>query len=435
MPDGRWYDERDHRSKLVQTWNRSCRPLVILPPPAEDEAPALEAAVHVLTNTLARFLPQATLVIPHGWMSTQGRGGDLATALQEVVHWADSRARFDFTDDLPSKWSAGPIVAIGEGHPADVMRFIPRTGGVYVAPSQAIAPKSEPGDLLGGIIAGCLAARDVFLAASGMHDLRPQKPFLFQAAQTAPRTDVDLGEVRLIGAGGVGSNIVYFVPFLGVKGRFTIIDHDNVTRSNLNRCLLYSETHARTRALKAQVAEEYLRKAGIPALGHPMTYSQHVRMNGRGRPDVVLMMANEEQVWNTLQNNYPPLTFSSATSANWGIHTARHAPINDACVACLLGSHDVAALKLACDEGTVGEGERKAMGVLPFFAPLAAALTLAHVLDTYANDVRPRENMRMTNLKVTYPRVDAVRLGRRDGCVCAYQDLEVYAHVLRPSGM
>ncbi|MFA5862546.1 MAG: ThiF family adenylyltransferase [Candidatus Thermoplasmatota archaeon] len=305
-------------------------------------------------------------------------------------------------------------------------RFIPREGRAEDVPPGTSPRGVGHADALGGIVAGCLAARDVFLAVSGLTDLQARSPYEFAAARKGLPSGLDLGTVHVVGAGGVGSNMLYFAPLIGMRGRFHIIDHDRVSASNLNRCLMFEEMHARLSHDKARIAKEYIVTRGSRAEAHVMKYSDFVRANGRGTPHAVWMMANEDEVWNTVQNNFPPLTFSAATSASWGIHSARHRPIDDACVACVLGMHDKVELKLACDEGQVGPPERRQLGVLPFFAPLAAAVALGHISDELSGGDPPRENLRMTNLAGPYPRILDTRIGRRNGCVCNAQDAETY---------
>lgn len=424
MSDAEWYAERDHRSELVTTWDKTLRPVVILDSSLARSREG-ETVLEVLVNLLARFMRTATVAVPGGLEPHH------ASRLVAVARAADPRFRLELTDAIPADQSGEPRIAIGRVEAATT-RFIPLTGGIAVLPATTTLPIGEAPDPMGAILAACLAARQVFAEAAGMKALLATKPYEFRA-MTSGASRRHLGTVHIIGVGGVGSNIAYFAPMFGLRANFVLIDHDTVSASNLNRCLLFSDADARGKARKVAVAAEYLARHGVKADQQAMTYADYIRTHGRGTADIVLMMANEEEVWNTVQNNYPPVAYSSATSSSWGIHTARHTPIQDACVACLLGLHEQAAAPLACDAGQVGPPEKKQLGVLPFFAPLAAALTLAHVLDDLATSPLERENLRLSNFSVAYPRITRTRITKRPGCVCSAQDAAVYADVLAVS--
>lgn len=428
--DEAWYRERDDRSNLVQSWDVTLTPLIVVAPELARTRDG-QITLEVLVNIIARFMRTAVIVLAEQ-PSILHPHDSLRDVLVAAAHDAEPRFKLDFVAEPPHDWHAGPTTGLGRIEDARMHKIIPLAGGVAHSPPAHALPADEAPDVVGAIVTACFAARDVFFAASALEELRPRKPYTYRAMQN-PLRATNLGNVHLIGAGGVGCNIVYFLPFLPITAEFVIIDHDTVGASNLNRCLLFTNAHARDDARKAAVAAAFLEDHGARATPAPMTYAKYIQDHGRGNPDVVFMMANEEEVWNTLQNNFPPLTYSAATSANWGVHTARHEPLSDACVSCLMGLHENATAPMGCDTGQVGPPENKRLGVLPFIAPLAAVLTLAHVLD---DAVAPKEsaNLRLTDAGVPYPRMRASRLGKRTGCACSAQDPEIYRTILDSEG-
>jgi molybdopterin/thiamine biosynthesis adenylyltransferase len=64
--------------------------------------------------------------------------------------------------------------------------------------------------------------------------------------------------VAIVGLGGLGSHIAQSLAYLGV-GSVTLIDHDRVSQSNLNRLVGATPEDAATQRLKVEVAERMIR--------------------------------------------------------------------------------------------------------------------------------------------------------------------------------
>jgi len=66
-------------------------------------------------------------------------------------------------------------------------------------------------------------------------------------------------KVLIVGAGALGNEVAKDVVLAGYK-KISIVDMDHVVRSNLNRCLFFSEKDAEERKLKAEVLAEKLHR-------------------------------------------------------------------------------------------------------------------------------------------------------------------------------
>jgi len=64
--------------------------------------------------------------------------------------------------------------------------------------------------------------------------------------------------VLMVGAGALGNEVAKDLVLSGFKN-LTIVDMDHVVGSNLNRCMFFTEEHARTRAPKADVVAQGVR--------------------------------------------------------------------------------------------------------------------------------------------------------------------------------
>lgn len=439
LDEEEYYERRDDRTDIVTDWDASKEPLVIVSPRAKESRP-IQAALLVLANTVARFLPHLTIAVgdEHPYLLDDNDNRPISRVLEEVMQEADPFGSFVVTDSPPESWNRGPVVALGDTDrtlPSTIFR--PLRGSVQIVPEGADPDNNEEADRIGGLLAGCLAAREIFLEVSSRSDRRAEDTYIFRPFEGAPypnegQVKPRYEQLHLIGVGGVGANIVYMIPLLGWTPRIHLIDDDVVTWSNLNRCLPFTAHHAHHAERKVDAGASYLEKHGIQAERRPMRYGEYVEESGRGEPDAVLMMANEDYVWNTVQNNFPPTVYSAATSPNWSVHTSRHIPLHDACVACLWGQHDHETPPMACDVGDVSdEEEEEELGVLPFLSPLAAVLTLGEMALTENLTGSPGPNLRITDLKSQYPRTLATTLTERSPCVCQDQNDLLYRDLLR----
>lgn len=63
---------------------------------------------------------------------------------------------------------------------------------------------------------------------------------------------VSNAKVLVVGAGALGNEVVKLLLQLGVRF-ITVVDHDNVVKANLNRCIFFTEKDAEEKAFKADV--------------------------------------------------------------------------------------------------------------------------------------------------------------------------------------
>lgn len=66
-------------------------------------------------------------------------------------------------------------------------------------------------------------------------------------------------QVAIVGMGGLGSHAAQQLAYLGIH-RFALIDHDRVSRSNLNRLIGANEDDARERRYKVEIAEQMVQR-------------------------------------------------------------------------------------------------------------------------------------------------------------------------------
>src|SRR5579862_6800700 len=65
--------------------------------------------------------------------------------------------------------------------------------------------------------------------------------------------------VGIVGLGGGGSHVAQQLAHIGV-GRYTLVDHDRIERSNLNRLIGGTEADVNRQALKVAIAARQIKR-------------------------------------------------------------------------------------------------------------------------------------------------------------------------------
>jgi hypothetical protein len=151
---------------------------------------------------------------------------------------------------------------------------------------------------------------------------------------------------------------------------------------------------------KAARCREFLVDTGMKADGFDRDYNEFPS-NHEGldlaTPDIVLCFANENNIWNTIQQQYPPICFHATTSKSWGIHVGRHIPLVENCLVCTFQNYIQSEIAFKCAEAEIHPhrglaGEPSNTAILPFLAPAAALVTLSELIKVLGLGVQVREN-------------------------------------------
>jgi len=203
----------------------------------------------------------------------------------------------------------------------------------------------------------------------------------------------DLGRIHLIGCGAIGSSFAFLYPFCRQTGNLLLVDPDHIEAHNTSSSLLFTFQDSVGNLEKVRVCEKYLAEFGIPATHLNKEYSEfpydHSSTDLKAA-DIMLCFANENNIWSTIQNLYPPLCLHATTSKSWGIHIGRHIPLIENCIMCTFKDILETAFLPVCAGITlpVKTSERERVdsrlhtAIFPFLAPAAAIVTLAELLKT-----------------------------------------------------
>lgn len=188
---------------------------------------------------------------------------------------------------------------------------------------------------------------------------------------------IQLGNVHLVGAGSVGSSLLYFMRMLPIQGQVDVVDCDVVKLENLNRSPIFTAHDAVNERAKVAVGHDYLNDH-IEVLGHNMRYAEFVDTEQNGRPDVVIPVANEYGVRASVQFNRPPVMVHTTTGGS-RVYVRRNIPIADPCLLCHFPP-DETGFDPGCAHAPISQSSSSSDEVdspdaaLPFVSVMAGAL-------------------------------------------------------------
>jgi hypothetical protein len=303
----------------------------------------------VLANILPRMWPSVTFPVSPQInrivMTPLSNAPDLAVAIMETARIASGAVGYT----LKSSDSPNFIIAIGPAkRQADV--YINADGWVAYISNQSIDVLFCPsaGNPFGPIAAACFGAAEAFRAflrklgcTNGIAQ-RPVSTFRYSVlrglgsqatnANVPLPSKVSLGEFTLVGAGAVGSSLVYtlaIVPKLG--GTIHILDDETIDGPNLNRYLIarLADIGVKKAILAAKILNGKIKVE--PFYGSYETYP--------GRQNIPLLVStvdnrNQNATRRAIQSDLPRLILHGATGEE-KVSVARLDFSSGACLGCL----------------------------------------------------------------------------------------------------
>lgn len=356
--------------------SRFARDVDVAFPPVDPDA-ELPPQKSTLGEQCLRRMAQAD---PHGHFDAVGDAADreydcvLALGNPRVSSNSDSTIRID-----GAGWRAR---VVRDGSVASV------TGG-----------NDNP---IGPAVAACLGGAEVFKTVAGMPPASRSAEFLYDAfnhrlnpddtaANDPPfPTSLELGTVRMVGVGSVGSAAAYFLRRLPADSTVQLVDHDEVELVNLNRSPLFTAEDALESAMKVDTASQFLADH-MDARSFPVDYESFEDADP-ANPDVVLPLANERNVRSNIQYGRPPLQIHATTSQS-DVAVRRTIPLDEPCLLCHFPPSE-APVDTTCAEGPTtapgGDGGDSGHGpdaAFPFASFLAGCFVVAELaklpLDSY----------------------------------------------------
>jgi hypothetical protein len=182
---------------------------------------------------------------------------------------------------------------------------------------------------------------------------------------------LDVGKVLMVGAGGVGCCLAYWLSHFKKTGHWLVVDKDMVELSNTNRCLGFTAEDAgwpgKTPRAKSVVAAELFGAEPVEKWYHDLDDDSF-------KPDLVLPLANEHRVRQFITQRAEPIILHSTTAQSWTSQLHRHIPSKDGCMPCRFPSAPTSA-EFKCSTTKLAlPGGQSTDAALPFLSSTSALL-------------------------------------------------------------
>lgn len=305
-------------------------------PPGQEQRPDAVAAFLLAGNLLCRMFHRVTLVAPDVPLGPNPwRLQRLRDAEEALAGMAAGELRWGACEEADISLSVGAKGTLSAGRTAIV------TFDGWNAALDVVLSESRPGPF-GALFAACYGAAQVFLHASQLAgSARPLiAPFSLSLLTYAEGgrylplpAAIDLGSAHLVGAGAVGSAMVYALGHLtSLRGRLHLIDNDRVDQSNLNRYVLMRQRDIGS--YKTEAAARALGGTGLEAVSYPVSYAGLCEKGGV-HPELLITPVDSEFGRRDLATTLPRAVLNAATGLST-VTVSRHGFADGrACLHCL----------------------------------------------------------------------------------------------------
>jgi hypothetical protein len=391
-----WYRRRDDRTSLnpgVEKYQEFSIGIIVFDDLENNFSN--QAMLLIAVNIISRWCRKIRIQLKDSNCCLPGYGAEtMKTILEKTMMKADPFGDYTFgklTNDLDQ------ILMVGNA-PKDFRQphyWINSNGwlagvGFGKERNNPILEKSE--NIIGPAFSACLGASELFKLANGIGNQEEFETWTsllnFETSteikdlqnSTWP-SKLELGRILLIGCGAIGSSFSYLLNLTNWIGKLDLVDDDIIKSENCSCSLIFSYDVADKNLKKVDVCKNHLAASQIEVKTFGVDYSNYVK-SGRNvdfSPDLILCLANEKNIWQTIQHNYPPLTLNGTTTASWGINFGRHIPKKEWCILCEFSKNVKTEFKPICGLGEVGTGfnDQPVLGTLPFLSPASAVLLFA----------------------------------------------------------
>ena len=348
-----------------------------------------QVALLALVNQVARVHRSATISLPETEIpivvNLPFSSKTVQTTLLTLMRNIDPYGNFNLSEKKPKN-----AISLGIGEPKSVCDW-------YVGAESSIATLDKHpcvfdikkrGSLRGAALAASLGAATILKMQFGSESVqRRVSAWNFaENEEASPGPDdilpIDVGSVLMVGAGAVGSALIYWLHCFGLgNGSWVILDRDFVALHNTNRSLLFMPsdagwTDSKPRS-KADVCAEFLPNSK-PIKNWYHEYAHNIKF------DVVLALANEYGVRGSLANKNFNVLLHATTGSGWLSELHRHILGRDDCIQCRMQEFE-SSPTFGCSTGKIKDEQNKKTSdaALPFLSAtsglmLAVALEKLH---------------------------------------------------------
>lgn len=232
------------------------------------------------------------------------------------------------------------VLVIGKGGYEDNNQIYSLSDGwnIYINNPSVISNNVNP---IGACAAACFGVAELFKKVSNPKGNRKIDSLEFSLLNYSTElpienphlpTEINLGEVTLVGAGAIGSAFMYTINALNsLNGTLNIVDGDKYSESNLNRYIIADN---RTVGMyKTDIAESIFKThEALTVKKYPMVYDEFIINNSN--IDTLISAVDKRVTRYNMQSDIPKLILDAATTESI-IDLARIEFTKGACLGCL----------------------------------------------------------------------------------------------------
>jgi hypothetical protein len=454
LSEQEWYEARDDRTNRVNgaTGFEDFSLEVIVNPRIKASYP-LQVMTVTSLNMLARWCRKIRIQLPNTLSYLpSNRGDNFEKFLQEHLQMIDPYGQFTF-GKIDSECAHTLFIGSPEKEQEQLANHsVWIDGGGWISGIGNGAPSMEiklENDLnpVGAAFASCLGVAELFRQAVGLPSSTEGSSWysLYHLNKINDKNgdmisdyylpSFDFGRIYQVGCGAVASSLDFLLSLTDWKAEICLIDYDRVEITNCNRSLAFTAYDAVKNRSKVDSCGDALRSSIVPRKFEG-SYGEFVKAkNVLNLPaDLVLCLANEQNVWATIQSNLPPLTLHATTTPNWGVNFGRHIPKKEWCIMCRFSKKIEHAFKPVCGEVEIrspSENQKTVLGVLPFLSATAAVLILAEMAKIPLS--KYPANNDFVEFSTKSNGTDFLQQERKatKTCVCNGQSPELFEHVTK----
>lgn len=441
-----WYRLRDDRTKRVDgATGFEGYSLGVVIDPQEASSYTIQLMALIVLNILARWCRKIRIDIPKETTSClpHRKGQNFEDILRQIMREADPFGDFTF-GPIPER-EVNQVLLIGQNATTPIRPNVRIDGWGWIAGIQYRedlgTDPSYDENPVGPVFASCLGVAELFRQAAGMPSADSPSCwyslFDFQKADNPSRLinpkhdpQLALGRIHQVGCGAVGSSLDFLLSLTDWQSELFLIDFDKVEFTNCNRSLCLNPFDVVRQKYKVDVCSEALRPSGMQPVPFVGSYNEFISEGHflDSVPDIILCLANEQNIWSCVQHNFPPLVLHATTTSNWGLNFGRHIPLKEWCIMCRFGNEIEHEFTPECSTGhlEVGNKNQSVLGVLPFLSTASATLILSELAKVGMTEYPINKNFIEFSMKTREGSFQQMQRNGKQDCICTEQTLELY---------
>lgn len=196
---------------------------------------------------------------------------------------------------------------------------------------------------IGALIAGCYACAATLQLLIGEHVRQPAPESyivdlneLLGGDEALLSSEADFDEAYLVGAGAIGNGFVAGLSLLPIRGKLHVVDDDDVSDGNLQRCVMFGPSDVGKKKAEQLVAAARRTSSLVECEPRPFRLQDLPERKAGAWLKRLVVAVDSPRARRSLQNEFPGEVFDASTTGAAEIIFHYHRqPEEGACLACV----------------------------------------------------------------------------------------------------